>query len=336
MTITMIVIKMHTQTHADQTKLSKKHISSLNREGEYDELSYNFINHDVLKKVDTIINQILLISAPSNKNNNLSLQAIQHHFSTTGHQVRARLCLNACAKLGVNQQDMLILAAATELLHNASLIHDDIQDLDDMRRGKPAVWKKYGQNIGICAGDLLLSAAYGVLENYSHSKTLTKVIAKLNEKTRLAIEGQSDDVTYKENHQIPQIISIERYVQIAVQKSGALLSLPLELALIAAEKNEYIETARKATEAFAVGYQIADDIEDIAKDAGNSTKNRSINITFVLTALGYENEREQSIAMCYKYLNDAIYQAQKLPADSGLLLVALAKTLKNKIKHSFT
>lgn len=333
MTITMIVIKMHIQTHTDQKKLSKKVISSSIREVDYDAFNKSAIGQDALIKVDTLINKTLFKSSHSSKNQNLSLQAIQHHFSSTGHQVRARLCLYACARLGISQQDMLILAAATELLHNASLIHDDIQDNDDMRRGKPAIWKKYGQNIGICAGDLLLSAAYGVLENYSHSKTLSKVIAKLNQKTRLAIEGQSEDVTYKDNHNPSHIISIERYVQIAVQKSGALLSLPLELALIAAEKNEYIDTARKATEAFAVGYQIADDIEDIAKDAGSVTKSRSINITFVLNALGYENEKEQSIAMSYKYLNDAVYHAQKLPAESGLLLVSLANTLKNKIKH---
>jgi len=318
----MIVTKMQTQINASR-------IQPLNK------FSYNLrdeVNQEVLNQMNELINNSFSKKSHLLKNKNLSHLALQHHFSSVGHQFRARLCLDACAKLGVDSNDKLILAAATEILHNASLIHDDIQDCDEVRRGKPSVWKKYGQNIGICSGDLLLSAAYGILEDYKNLNTITKIIAKLHEKTHLAIEGQSEDVAYKHHQKNGQTVSIEQYVQIAKSKSGALLSLPLELALIAAEKNEHINTARIATEAFAVGYQIADDI-DIAKDAGSLTKSRSINITFVLNALGYENEKEQSIAMCDKYLNDAIYHAQKLPNDSGLLLATLAARLKNKIKH---
>jgi geranylgeranyl pyrophosphate synthase len=319
----MIVTKMHIQAHAYQPMVSKKVSSFL----------IDDINRDDLIQVERLMYGIFFKSSNLTKNQNLSLSAIQHHFSSTGHQVRARLCLDACTKLCVKPNDMFILAAATELLHNASLIHDDLQDHDDVRRGKVTVWKEYGQNIAICAGDLLLSAAYGVLENYLHTKTLPKILSTLHKKTRLAIEGQSDDVSYKDNQNSTKKITIEEYVHIAVKKSGALLSLPLELALIAAEKNEFIDTAQKATEAFAVGYQIADDLEDISKDAGSSAKKPSINITVVLSSLGYENEEEKSIAMCQKYLNDAIYHAKQLPADSGELLVDLAEKLKTKIKY---
>jgi geranylgeranyl pyrophosphate synthase len=318
----MIATKMNIETHVCHTKASVKLPSD-----SLDESQEN------ISQVQRLMNNTLFTSTHPNVKQNLSLSAIRHHFLSTGHQVRARLCLDACIKLGVNQEDMFILAAATELLHNASLIHDDIQDLDELRRGQSTVWKAYGQNIAICSGDLLLSAAYGVLQNYQNTKTLPYIIAILHEKTRLAIEGQSDDVTYKNQAENAQKLTIEQYVQIAVKKSGALLSLPLELALIAAEKNEFIDKAREASEAFAVGYQIADDLEDIIKDSGNASKSRSINITFALNDMGYKNEKEQSIAMCHKYLNDAIYHSQKLPAESGQLLVNLAKTLKNKVKY---
>lgn len=313
---------MQTQIHACNTNLSN--IVSF---------KINGVNQDALDEVKVLMNNSFTKTSHLLSNQNQSYLALKYHFSSIGNQFRARLCIDACAKLGVDNNDMLILAAATELLHNASLIHDDIQDCDEMRRGKPSIWKKYGQNIGICAGDLLISSAYGVLEGYKNLKTITKIISKLHEKTHLAIEGQSEDVAYKHHDQKKQKLSIEQYVQIAKTKSGALLSLPLELALIAAEENEHINSARIATEAFAVGYQIADDIEDIVKDAGSSTKSRNINIIFVLNALGYENEKEQSIAICERYLNDAIYHAQKLPNDSGLLLASLAVNLKNKIKQ---
>lgn len=313
---------MHIQKHACKINVSDEVSSLLNNES----------NNDAIKQVERLIQNTFLKSHSPTKKQNISLSAVYYHLSKFGHQVRARLCLDACTKLGVNQQDKIILAAATELLHNASLVHDDIQDRDENRRGQASVWKKYGNNIGICAGDLMLSAAYGVLENYNNTKVLPKIIAKIHEKTRLAIEGQSDDVAFENYQKTPQNISIEQYVYIAEKKSGALLSLPLEVSLIAAEKNNDIDTARKAAEAFAVGYQIADDLEDIVKDAGNFTKNRNINITFVLNELGFINEKEQSIAMCHKYLNDAIDHAHKLPAYSGLLLVNLANTLKGKLR----
>jgi geranylgeranyl pyrophosphate synthase len=315
----MIVTTMHLQTHASQKKVSEKLSLLLNDD----------IGEDAIKQVEQLIHNTFLNTL--HHTNNLIFSAVNYHLSKLGHQVRARLCLDACTKLGVNQQDKIILAAATELLHNASLVHDDIQDSDDSRRGQSTVWKKYGSNIGICAGDLLLSAAYGVLENYNNTKVLPKIIAKLHEKTGLAIQGQSDDVAFRDYEKTPQKISIEQYVDVAVKKSGALLSLPLELSLIAAENNNDINTAKKAAEAFAVGYQIADDLEDIVKDGGNATKNRNINIVFVLNELGFNNEKEQSIAMCHKYLNNAIDYAQKLPAHSGLLLVNLAITLKSKL-----
>ena len=71
--------------------------------------------------------------------------------------------MHAGLALGLSEPDVLCLAASAELLHNASLVHDDLQDQDGMRRGAPAVWKKYGSNVAICTGDLMLSAAYAAL-----------------------------------------------------------------------------------------------------------------------------------------------------------------------------
>ena len=282
---------------------------------------------DLIKQADCLIQNTFLKQADISTQQNICIEAVKYHFDSPGHQVRAKTCLDACMKLGIQYDDMLILAAAAELLHNASLIHDDIQDEDEIRRGQPTVWKKYGVNIAICAGDLLLSTAYGMLAGYSKTSLLPQLISTINRQARLAIEGQSLDVLFKNNPQL----SLDQYLVIASQKSGALFSLPIELALVAAERNDCVELARKACANFAVGYQIADDLEDVIKDGAYHLVNQSVNIAYVLRALGYKNAQQQSVGLCKQYLDEAIQNALQLPNNSGSMLVSLAENLKNKL-----
>jgi geranylgeranyl pyrophosphate synthase len=282
---------------------------------------------DVMPKVNSRIQRSFYEHNDTSKTLNLSIEAVKYHLSKPGQQFRAKVCLDVCIKLGVICDDMLTLAAVAELLHNASLIHDDIQDGDESRRNQPTVCKKFGRNVAICAGDLLLSTAYGILAEYSQPKLLPKLISTIHEQTRSTIEGQSKDIAYKNS----PYISIEEYVEIATLKSGGLLNLPIELALIAADKNSFIELARKASAEFAVGYQIADDLDDITKDAVHKTECQSVNIIFVLNTLGYTNAKQKAVSMCQYYLNNSIDYSQQLPNGSGLLLTNLAEKLKNKI-----
>ena len=287
----------------------------------------SFSIDDLVQQVDCLIQNTFLEQTASSSVQNICIEAIKYHFDSPGQQVRAKTCLDACMKLAVEYDDMLILAAAAELLHNASLIHDDIQDDDEIRRGQPTVWKKYGVNIAICAGDLLLSTAYGMLAGYSKASLLPQLISTINKQARSAIEGQSLDVLFKNNPQL----SLEQYLVIATQKSGALFSLPIELALVAAERSDCVELARKACANFAVGYQIADDLEDIVKDDAHHHVSQCVNIAYVLKELGYKNAQQQSAELCKQYLDQAIQNALLLPNNSGSMLVNLAENLKNKL-----
>lgn len=285
---------------------------------------------DVVQQVDCIIEKIYLKQDfLFQEQHNICIEAVKYHLDTPGQRVRARACLDVCMKLGVHYDDMLILAATSELLHNASLIHDDIQDEDEIRRGQPSVWKKYGTKIGICAGDLLISTAYGVLAGYSKTSQLPRIISRINNQTIAAIEGQSLDIIFKNN----QKLSIEEYTNIATQKSGALLSLPIELAFIAAEREECLILVKQACANLAVGYQIADDLEDVIKDSGTNSTSASVNITFILKDMAYKEVQQSAIALCHQYLDDSIYYASKLPDNTGIFLIDLANTLKNKIRY---
>lgn len=285
---------------------------------------------DVIKQVDCLIKKIFFEQDfLFQEQNNICIEAVNYHLDTPGRQVRARACLDTCIRLGVHYDDMLILAATSELLHNASLIHDDIQDEDEIRRGQFSVWKKYGIKIGICAGDLLISTAYGVLSGYSKTSQLPRIISRINNQTITAIAGQSLDIVYKNNRKL----SIQQYLHIAKQKSGALLSLPIELAFIAAEQEEYINLVKKACANLAVGYQIVDDLEDVVKDTGINNMGKSVNITLILKDMACKDVQQSAVAMCLQYLNDSIHYASTLPNTTGIFLVDLANTLKKKIRY---
>lgn len=79
-------------------------------------------------------------------------QPAYYHLMTGGSRIRMRVCLDTSLCLGVNDEDAMRLASAVELLHNASLIHDDIQDGDSLRRGLSAVWVKFGTTLPYVPG----------------------------------------------------------------------------------------------------------------------------------------------------------------------------------------
>ena len=139
---------------------------------------------------------------------------------------------------------------------------------------------------------------------------------------------------YLQKNEKEKQISLDEYVFTAQQKSGALICLPIELALISAERMDDINVAKMACYNFSVGYQIADDLEDIIKDTKHSQAGQSLNITTVLKESGAVDIHQKATMMCNKYLDDAMTYANQLPNESGSFLVSLATKLKRKISHN--
>lgn len=184
-----------------------------------------------------------------------------YHFNTGGQRMRMRTCLDACVALGIAPDDSIILSCSIELLHNASLIHDDLQDRDKTRREHPTVWAKYGDNIAICSGDFLLTKAFGILPLLSAEVPLKEVIEEVQQAVTNTIHGQCLDVS------LPKVESEDQYEQIAAGKSGPLIGLPIILPLLAAGLSSYVSNTREAIRCFAIAYQIADDVGDWQADA---------------------------------------------------------------------
>lgn len=205
-------------------------------------------------------------------------RAAAYHLNAGGRRIRARLALDAACNLGLSAATAISIATTSELLHNASLVHDDLQDRDNARRGAATVWKAFGDEAAICTGDLLLSSAYAALAELDDSSRLPQMLTLVHARTAAAIQCQSADIA----HRTRPVENIDTYLQIAAGKSGALLSLPLELALLAAGFADLTGRAHAAAIAFAIGYQIADDLDDIDKDAGCSNVRPALNIVLLL------------------------------------------------------
>lgn len=241
--------------------------------------------------------------------------------------MRARLALDAACRLGMLAADAVAIAAACELLHNASLIHDDLQDRDPTRRGRNTVWTVFGDDVAICTGDLLLSAAYAALAGFSHGALLPEMLRLVHLRTAAAVHGQCADIAPRSCY----LADIATYERIVIGKSGALLSLPIELAMIGSGYPHWAAVARESAEHFALGYQIVDDLEDRVKDA-NAAGAPSMNAFLVLAAANYGRDATaDGIALARRHLAHAACSARRLPLGSGALLGELADALGDQL-----
>lgn len=193
-------------------------------------------------------------------------QMAQEHLSTGGKRTRARLALHAAAALGVSQEDAVPWAAACELLHNASLVHDDLQDGDAMRRGRPALWARHGAGQAINAGDLLLmlpTLAIGRVAGGDAVRwRLASCVARHGARTA---RGQAEEMLLKE---IPDV-SFAVYRHAAFGKTAGLFGMPVEgAALLSGHTEEESRRLAAPFEVLGLAYQMLDDVVDLYGDKG--------------------------------------------------------------------
>ena len=254
--------------------------------------------------------------------------AIAYHLEAGGQRFRAKLALSVSWSLGLQAQDSVCLASACELLHNASLIHDDLQDGDTLRRGRETVWSLFGKNVAICAGDLLISAAYAALAELTVPTRIAGLVRLLHRGVGVAIHGQAADLSFGNG----EPSSFADYERIAAAKSGSLLSLPLELPLAYAGHSAFLAPARSAARAFAIGYQIADDLEDTVLDSGAKGRPATMNAVAVLRAAGHDRAPEKTARRRARELFEfAAEKSQALPYDCGREMAASAAQFAGKL-----
>lgn len=215
-----------------------------------------------------------------------------NHFpNSTGKALRPTLCLLACQSLGGDYRRALPAAVAVELVHNYSLIHDDIQDGDTERRHRPTVWSVWGKAQAINAGSAMRILAGLALNNLPGRVPLSRRMRLQNlidESCLALIEGQYLDIAYETRLDVP----VRAYLDMVGKKTAALMACALESGAMLATRDEGVVAGfREAGRSLGMAFQIRDDIlgvwgdeRETGKPSGNDIrrKKKSLPVVYAL------------------------------------------------------
>lgn len=177
-----------------------------------------------------------------------------------GKALRPVLCLAACEMAGGDWRDALPAAASLELVHNFSLAHDDIQDGDETRRGRPTLWRLHGVPTALTAGNAMLAAAdRAMLDLHEHDggeQSLLAAAADLTAKRLEMIEGQYLDMSFETDERV----SVAAYLDMIGRKTGALIESAMRMGALAANADRETALAfARCGRRLGVAFQARDD-----------------------------------------------------------------------------
>ena len=182
-----------------------------------------------------------------------------------GKMLRPSLTLIVSEAVGGNKENALRSAAAIELIHTFSLIHDDIMDDDDMRRGMASVHKVWGEDVAILAGDTLFSKAFEIIigtQNTSPEQN-NKALATVADACVKICEGQALDMGFEDRFDVTQ----DEYMEMIFKKTGALIAAATKTgAIMGGASDEVIDAMYEYGKLIGLAFQIQDDYLDIASD----------------------------------------------------------------------
>ncbi len=194
---------------------------------------------------------------------------------TQGKRIRPLILLLACSASGGSWQAALPAASCVELIHNFSLVHDDIQDQSDLRRGRLTVWKKWGVAHAINAGDALFILAHISLLDLTDAfpaDLVSQAYRILNLASLNLSSGQYLDMSYESRTDLP----VEDYWPMISGKTAALLSACAEIgAVLGGAKEEKQDAFREFGQYLGLAFQVQDDYLGIWGDSaltGKSTE----------------------------------------------------------------
>lgn len=183
---------------------------------------------------------------------------VRHIMNMKGKRIRPLLLLMSCDMFGGDVPGALYPAYAMEVFHNFTLVHDDIMDAADIRRGEQTVHKKYGVNAAILAGDVMLSYAYKFISKVPHDK-LPTILEVFNQTAIEIYEGQQMDVDFEKRLDVSE----QEYLKMIEFKTSVLLAGSLQIGAIIAGADE---AAQKLIYQFGLNlglsFQIKDDYLD--------------------------------------------------------------------------
>ena len=207
--------------------------------------------------LDTVNQAIAAIPYPQQPSQ--LYEPIAYHMALGGKRVRPVLALMACDALGGDTAAALDAAVGIEMFHNFTLLHDDVMDNADVRRGKPTVHRRWNDNTAILSGDTMLTIATQYI-----ARTANWQVMDLFNKTAIEIyEGQQWDMDYEERNDV----TVEEYINMIRLKTSVLLGCALKTgALIARADDKDADMIYQAGVNMGLAFQLRDDVLDVWGD----------------------------------------------------------------------
>ena len=210
-------------------------------------------NNEILELFESALAQLSMPEEPE-----LLYTPIIYSMSGGGKRLRPVLLLLAAEAFGGSVDEAMPTALAVEIFHNFTLLHDDIMDNADVRRGKPSVYAKWGGNVALLSGDAMLITAYKSLAKIS-AERLPKVMNIFSDMALAVCEGQQYDMDFETMDKV----SVEEYMQMIERKTSALLSgsAMIGATMAGAAEEDVKKIYRFATE-LGLAFQLQDDVLD--------------------------------------------------------------------------
>ena len=182
-------------------------------------------------------------------------ERVRHVALSGGKRVRPTITVLVCEALSGDAEAAVEFAVGAELVHNASLVIDDIIDESDLRRGTPAAWTAFGYGPAIVASDGLLGEAFALFSTDDRAmQAVSEAMVQLG-------EGEATEL-------VDRPVSEAEYMELARRKTGALFRAAAELGAIAADADPYtVEAFGQYAERVGVAFQMRDDVLDATADA---------------------------------------------------------------------
>ncbi|MBE6511323.1 MAG: polyprenyl synthetase family protein [Methanobrevibacter millerae] len=184
-----------------------------------------------------------------------------------GKMLRPSLSLITAEAVGGQKESALKAGSAIELIHTFSLIHDDIMDQDDMRRGMPSVHKVWGDDVAILAGDTLFSKAFETIINSNQELAspaqINHALSTVADACVKICEGQALDMGFEDRFDVTE----DEYMEMIFKKTGALIAAATKVgAIMGGASDEVIDAMYEYGRLIGLAFQIQDDYLDIASD----------------------------------------------------------------------
>ena len=224
-------------------------------------------------------------------------EPIEYTLAAGGKRVRPQLAMIASQLFGGKDEDVLPAALALEVFHNFTLLHDDVMDHADVRRGRPTVHVKWNANTAILSGDQMLIEAYKLLAGVPKEK-LSQCLDMFNKMATEICEGQQYDVDFEAK----EMVSETEYLMMIGKKTAVLLATALQMgAYIAGASQDEQETLALFGTSIGLAFQIQDDILDVWGDpatfgkaiGGDISCNKKTYVTIIAEKIADEESRKE-------------------------------------------